>query len=359
MGVKILFLVPYPLKASPSQRFRFEQYFSILESKSYTYEVQSFLNSHNWQLFFKPGKAVLKAIALLNGFLKRCAMLFKAPAYDFIFIHREVTPIGPPVFEWLLIKILQKKIIYDFDDAIWLTDRAGESFFLKIGKWRSKVKSICRWSYKVSCGNDYLCQYALQFNRKVFNNPTTIDTVHLHNPAFYLREKRENKINIGWTGSHSTLKYLHEVEEILRKIISENNNINVVIIADKRPNISIPYEFIPWNADSEIKDLLTIDIGIMPLPDDEWAKGKCGFKALQYMALDIPAVVSPVGVNTLIIDHNRNGFLASTKEEWYNHLNQLIHKEELRKKIGASGRKKVEEYYSVNANSRLFLSLFE
>ena len=113
-----------------------------------------------------------------------------------IFIHREVAPVGPPVFEWIISKIFKKKIIYDFDDAIWLTDRKDESWILETLKWRSKIQSICRWSYKVSCGNEYLCDYARQFNERVFYNPTTIDTGNLHNPSLYKIDSKD-KIIIG------------------------------------------------------------------------------------------------------------------------------------------------------------------
>src|SRR3989337_2964037 len=207
MAKKILFLVPYPLHESPSQRFRFEQYFGLLQSHGYSYTVRSFLNSGNWKTLFKPGETLVKIGTLTSGFVKRIIVLFTSPMYDFVFIHREVSPLGPPIFEWILAKLLRKKLIYDFDDAIWLTDRENESFMLKVGKWRSKVSLICKWSYKVSCGNEYLCNYAAKFNKNVVYNPTTVDTENLHNPSLFKEIYSEQKrVRIGWTGSHSTLK---------------------------------------------------------------------------------------------------------------------------------------------------------
>lgn len=352
--------MPYPLKESPSQRFRFEQYFQILEKAGYRYSIQSFLDSHNWQLFFKPGRIISKAFVLLKGFARRLFVLVSSPSYDFVFIHREAAPVGPPVIEWLLAKILRRKIIYDFDDAIWLTDRKNESLLLKAAKWRSKVRNICQWSYKISCGNDYLCSFATQFNSRVIYNPTTIDTEHWHNPALYTVKKDTSILTIGWTGSHSTLKYLSDVEPVLKKLQHQYPNVQVIVIADRAPDLSIPLlKFIPWNAATEIEDLMNIDIGIMPLPDDEWAKGKCGFKALQYMALKVPAVISPVGVNTKIVDHGVNGFLANSPEEWYRYLEELINNEALRKKMGVLCRQKVIDHYSVTSNASSFVSLFE
>jgi glycosyltransferase involved in cell wall biosynthesis len=358
--MKILFLVPYPLHEAPSQRFRFEQYFKILAHNGYTIKTQSFLSTRHWQLFYQNGKSFLKAIILIRGFLKRIHALLIAPSFNFIFIHREATPIGPPIIEWVLAKVLQKKIIYDFDDAIWLTDRAEEPALLKFLKWRQKVGAICRWSYKVGCGNEYLRNYVLQFNPNAIYNPTTIDGERRHNPALYPKKKSNESIIIGWTGSHSTLKYLLVIEPVLQKLELQFPTLSFMIIADMPPPLQLQrLSFIPWNQKTEIEDLLKMDIGIMPLPDDEWAKGKCGFKALQYMALEIPAVVSSVGVNTSIIRDGVEGFLCRSNEEWSLALEKLINAQSLRMEMGKRGRKKVMEHYSVSSNASNFLSLFE
>lgn len=361
---KILFLVPYPVKESPSQRFRFEQYFHLLEQHGHQYIVQSFFNTHHWRTFYAPGKGLIKVSALLLGFIKRVHILLKVSDFDFVFIHREVTPLGPPFFEWCIAKVLRRKIIYDFDDAIWLTDRKHESWYLPILKWRSKVQTICSWAYKVSCGNLYLYAYAEQFNKTVVHNPTTIDTEHTHNPSLFTADtssqQKNNKIIIGWTGSHSTLKYLNDLEQILQRIERNYSQVEFLIIADRPPSLKLKsIQFKKWSLATEISDLSLLDIGIMPLPDDMWARGKCGFKALQYMAMEIPTIASAVGVNTSIINHGIDGFLAQTDEEWENTLTQLIEDKALRDTIGLNGRKKVCNAYSVSSNTSTFLSLFE
>jgi glycosyltransferase involved in cell wall biosynthesis len=357
---RILFIVPYPLGESPSQRFRFEQYFSALKEAGFDIDVQSFLNSQNWQVFFKPGNALLKTSALLHGFLRRFGSALKLRKYDFVFIHREATPVGPPVFEWFVSRVLRKKIIYDFDDAIWQTDRFDESALLGIVKWRSKVSLICRWSHKISCGNQYLQTFALQFNANAFVNPTTIDTDQTHNIELHNNSGLHKRgVTIGWTGSHSTLKYLKEIESTCIEIQKTYPQVNFTIIADKKPTLNFSFTFIPWNIATEISDLLTFDIGVMPLPDDEWSKGKCGFKILQYMALKIPAVASPVGVNTEIIQDEVSGFLCKETSEWVQKLSLLITDSDLRRKFGLTGYQKVINFYSVRANTRNFLKLFE
>ena len=361
MPKKILFLVPYPIGASPSQRFRFEHFFAQLHQGGFHVKIQSFLDSQNWQIFFKPGRPLSKLGALLLGFARRWVALAEAPFYDFIFIHREAAPIGPPVIEWLLAKVLRRKIIYDFDDAIWLTDRQSESALLRLLKWRSKVAAICRWSYKISCGNAYLRDFARQFNDRAYYIPTVVDTEAWHNPARHERPaKKAGEVVIGWTGTHSTLKYLADLVPVLQKIETHFPQVRVLVIADRRPAFDLrSLWFVPWSKATEVKDLMAMDIGIMPLPDDEWAKGKCGFKALQYMALGIPTVVSPVGVNTAIVDHGHDGFLADTPGAWYQVLADLITDTALRQHTGERSRAKIENRYSVKSSSASFLSLFE
>ena len=358
--MKILFLIPYPLQEAPSQRFRFEQYLPLLSNNSHSFEVQSFLTGENWKVFYSKGRALQKCLILLIGFLKRINTLFILRKFDLIFIHRETTPIGPPIFEWIIAKIFQKKIIYDFDDSIWLTDKTNESRLEKLLRWRNKVGSICKWSTKVSCGNSYLSEYARGFNKNVVLNPTTIDTEKLHDPEGTPVKRRDDNITIGWTGSHSTLKYLHLLEPVLLKLETTFAHVRFLVIADRNPELSLQrVDFLKWSRETEADDLRQMDIGVMPLPDDEWAKGKCGFKALQYMSMEIPCVVSSVGVNTTIVEHGVTGFLAKTEADWQDCITSLIENKLLRKQIGKAGRKKVIDHYSVLSNQRNFLSLFE
>ncbi len=358
MSVKILFLVPYPLNESPSQRFRFEQYLPLLKKENIEFKIQSFANVRNWKIFYTRGNILKKAAFIISGIAKRTAILLEVPAYDYVFIHREVTPIGPPLFEWIIGVFLKKKIIYDFDDAIWMTERPDESLIRQTIKWRIKVKSICRWSYKISCGNLYLCDYAYRYNHNIYLNPTTIDTDDLHNPSLH-PAKKSGRIVIGWTGSHSTLNYLLLVKGILKEIEDSYANVDMMVIADREPDLGLKRMiFRPWSRETEIADLSQMDIGIMPLTDDKWAQGKCGFKALQYMAMEIPVVASPVGVNTMIINHGFNGYLANNVEDWVNYLKLLIEDTSARKETGRLGREEVLRNYSVRSNASNFRSLF-
>jgi glycosyltransferase involved in cell wall biosynthesis len=366
--MKVLFLFPYPLGKSPSQRFRFEQYLENLNDAGIESDLAPFWSLNAWSDLYQPGRYLKKAFGLIRGIVGRFLVLFRLSRYHFVFIHREALPLGPAVFEWFVSRVFRKKIIYDFDDSIWLPNTSKENRMVASFKSHSKVKSICRWSYKVSCGNLYLATFAKQFNASVIINPSTIDTQNLHNPALYkvfpkesgaLRTQSGETITVGWTGTHSTLKYVDSLVPVLQRLESTYPHFRLVVIANKKPSLALQsLTFIPWSKDREMEDLLQLDIGIMPLSDDIWSRGKCGVKALQYMALGIPAVASPVGVNTEIIDHGVNGFLCTTEEEWLTCLKSLIDHPALRLQMGERGKKKVIDHYSVLSNTSTFLSLF-
>lgn len=352
---KVLFIMPYPLGISPGQRFRFEQYLHYMESNEIKVTLSPFFNTKS----LVSKNYLTLAGKILLGIINRIVSLINVPSSDFIFIFRESLPFGPPLYEYVLAYFFRKKIIYDFDDAIWLTDNLSESVLEKTVRWRSKVSTICKLSYKVSAGNEYLANYAKAFNKNVIINPTTIDAEHVHKASLKRISNESNRIVIGWTGSSSTLKYLHEIERVLQRLQLKFNTVDFCVIANRPPDLKLNrLLFKPWTLQSEISDLAQIDIGMMPLPNDEWTKGKCGFKALQYMAMEIPTIASAVGVNTKIINHGVNGFLVSSLDEWETLLTSLIESKALREKIGRAGRVTVERNYSVESNKNNFLSLF-
>jgi glycosyltransferase involved in cell wall biosynthesis len=354
--MRILFVVPYPPGKAPSQRFRFEQYLDFLPEAGHTYRLAPFLSNATWAILYKPGNTVAKALGIIGGFLRRAALLFTVLGYDYVFIHREASPIGPPAFEWLTAKVLRKKIIYDFDDAIWIPNTSEANRIVAGVKWHHKVDSICRWAYKISCGNVYLRDYARQFNPAAVVNPTTIDTVHLHNR---IRDQRApGPLVIGWTGTHSTLKYIEQIVPVLAEL-ETHYKFEFRVISNHPPTLplkSLRYQ--PWRKETEIEDLAGLHIGLMPLEDDPWAKGKCAFKALQYMALGIPALVSPVGMNTEVVQPGINGYVCGSLVEWREALEKLLLDPELRIRLGEAARSTVVERYSVAANRQNFLNLF-
>ncbi len=352
----VYFLFPYPLTHSPSQRFRFEQYLVLLKEHNISFKSQSFFDDSIWRILYTRGHLLKKVYGIGKCYFKQLSILINVINASHVFIHREITPLGPPLFEWIIAKVLRKKIIYDFDDAIWHTD-LDKSQRLKI--WLrnpSKTDKIIKWSWKASCGNEYLCNHARQFNKNVVLNPTTIDTENLHNKV---KNQNSKKIVIGWTGSHSTLKYLEPMVPIIEKLEQEFD-FEFLVICNRKPDWNLKsLRFLPWNKETEIEDLMEVNFGLMPLPDDEWAQGKCGFKALQYMALGMPALVSPVGVNLEIVSHGADGYICATNEDWEQYIKLLLSDEKLRTNMGLKARAKIIEKYSVLSNTENFLALFK
>ncbi len=352
---KIIFLLPYPLTKAPSQRFRVELYFSLLQKHNIHYEVQPFLDLKTWNIIYKKASLFQKIKGVTVGFLKRLKLcLWGLRGFDYVFIHREAAPVGPPVIEWVIAKLWRKKIIYDFDDAIWISDTRNNL----IGWMKAfyKIRYICNWSYKVSAGNQYLADYAGKNGGSVVLLPTCVDVENHHNR---LKVHKPGKVVIGWTGSHSTLKYLGALVPVLKKVVSEFDA-EFLVICNKPPEFTFDgLRFIYWKEESEIDDLLNMDIGIMPLIPDAWSEGKCGFKLIQYLALGIPSLASPVGVNATIIEEGVNGFLCESPTSWYSAMETLVRDHALRASMGENGREKITREFSIQTHSATFISLFD
>lgn len=354
----VAFLLPYPLHKAPSQRFRVEQFLPVLDKEQVPYRLFPFMSLHTWQVLYKGGSVPQKAIGIIKGYLKRWkTVLWDIRKFDVVFIHREAAPVGPPVFEWILTKCWRKKVIFDFDDAIWIPNTSAENKLAASVKAFWKVPKICSWASVVTGGNDYLCAFArAQATPSVIRIPTVVNTTTRYNRLH--DHTAGHKTVIGWTGSHSTLKYLDELMPVLQEM-QEQSDFTFLVIADKKPDLPLKdWQFLPWNENSEIEDLNKIDIGVMPLTADQWSEGKCGFKLIQYLALGVPAVASPVGVNTVIIEEGKNGFLSSTKEEWQASLTKLLADTALRTQMGMYGREKMIREYSIDSQTPAFLGLF-
>lgn len=354
---KISFLIPYPVGINPGQRFRVEQYLDLLHQEGYTFTLFPFLNSRSLERL-AVGRTILSVFRIaIGGFVRRLIQLPKIAQADFIFIYREATIGGPPLIEWILACVLKKRIIFDFDDAIWTTDDPDEPAWRRVLHFRSKVDRICRWSYKVSCGNDFLYNYARRYTSNAIVVPTSVDLLY-HKSG--VAETPSTGVTIGWTGSRTTLKYLKEIEEVLTEVENAWPQTNFLIIADQAPDVILKrMTFTKWSKANEIADLGKIDIGIMPLLNDEWCKGKCGFKAIQYMSMGIPAVVSNVGVNDQIVEDGLSGFVVNDHRDWLERLGLLIKDKALRIQMGLRARERIASNYSTEVTSRKFLSLFE
>jgi len=305
------------------------------------------------RVIYEPGHPLRKAAAVAAAFGRRMTHARKAPAFDVVYVFREAAVLGPAVFErW--IQRCGVPFVYDFDDAVFERYVSPSNGYLSLLKCPGKTAAICRLATHVIAGNRYLAEYARRHNEKVTIVPTTIDT-DVYQP---IRAARKHVPVIGWSGSHSTVQHLRSIDAALKRLATTHEFRLKVIGTKSYPLDGVVVDAQPWRRETETVDLSEIDIGVMPLPDDRWSRGKCGLKALQYMALGIPTVCSPVGVNSEIIRHDENGLLASTEAEWVTALKTLLENGERRERLGSAGRRTVETGYSSHAAIPLVVQLF-
>lgn len=354
--LNVLLLVPSPNNISANQRFRFEHYLPFRDEYHINFTESAFYSQKAWASLHLSGHLFQKLTGILGGFLRRFFVLFTLSKYRYVFIHRETTPVGPPVFEWLIAKVFRKRIIYDFDDAIWISIASVANPGVAWLKCTWKVANICRMSYTVTVGNDFLASYARQYCKDVRVIPTVVDTGTYHNKV---KDHSEMPLTIGWTGTYTNFYNLEKVAAVINDL-KKLYDVNFLIISNKDPQLKqVEYQYKKWNVQTEIQDLIEMHIGIMPLAHSTLELGKCAFKAIQYMSLGIPAVVSPVGANRVVVEDKVNGYWADTKEEWFAKLEALLIDKALRTAMGQRARQRIIDLYSVAATKEMFFNLFK
>jgi glycosyltransferase involved in cell wall biosynthesis len=353
--MRVLALMPALYDTSPGQRYRLEQWEPLLRERGVDITFASFEDEDLHALLYKRGMMGKKLRLVTRGLGRRLSLVRKAKQYDLVYILREAALLGPPVFERLIAQS-GVPVVFDFDDAIFVSYRSPSNGYLSYLKFASKTKTICRIASHVMVGNPYLAEYALQVNDRVTVIPTTIDTEKYRVPE---RREKTGPPVIGWTGSYSTVQHLDTMRGALKKLAEKEPFRLRVIGTPSYECAPVDVEAMPWRAETELEDLSEIDIGMMPLPDDRWSKGKCGLKALQFMALGIPTICSPVGVNTDIIQDDQNGFIAGTEDEWVEKLSRLLRSAELRRRLGDAGRATVEEQYSAITQTPRVYEIFK
>ncbi len=345
MTKRILFIASHRLDRAPGQRYRFEQYFSYLQKHGFECKLSHIISEKDDKTFYAKGNYISKLFIFLKSIIIRTKDVITAPRYDIIFIFREALMTKHTFFERKFAKS-GAKLVFDFDDAIWLPTVSSGNQRLSWLKNAGKTSDIISLCNMVFAGNRYLADYASQYCSNVKVIPTTIDT------DLYKRvdaAKDNDRICIGWSGSFTTIEHFEYGIPFLKAIKAKyGDRIYFKVVGDATyHNAELGTQGIAWDKEQEIAVISSFDIGIMPLPDDEWTKGKCGFKGLLYMTFEVPAVMSRVGANKEIIQDGENGFLADGVEEWVQKLSLLIESAELRKKLGQAGRVIVIEKYSV------------
>ncbi|HEX7955643.1 MAG TPA: glycosyltransferase, partial [Pyrinomonadaceae bacterium] len=322
--MRLLAIVPSVYDRNPSQRYRIEQWEPLLGERGVEITYRAFESAELNAVLYQPGRMATKMRHVASALARRARDVRDARDFDAVYVLREAALLGPPVFERMLARS-GVPFVFDFDDAVFERYVSPANGYLSYLKFPGKTRTVCRLAAHVTAGNEYLAAYARRVNPNVTVVPTTVDTAR-----YTVASRPPNEVPVvGWTGSYSTLQHLLTLAGALRRL-AERERFRLRVIG--APNAAagasalegLDVEWLPWRAETEVEDLRPLDVGVMPLPEDRWSKGKCGMKALQYMGLAIPAVCSPVGVNTDIISDGENGMIAASEGEWVEKLGLLL-----------------------------------
>lgn len=341
-------------REAASTRQRLLQYIPALKAAGIEVESEPLLGNDYVRSLADGG--TFSRLDVARSYLRRMRSLFSGPGADIIWVYAELFPYLPGWFETLAIS-RGRAIVYDLDDAFFHTYDASSNPLVR-GLLGRKFEALLRRAAACSCGNAYLQDYASRFCRKTVVIPTVVDT-DLYKPRAEQGDPHRPLV-IGWIGSPSTWGYLRPILPLLAEM-SRERGVKVRVVGagvqaekDRFPGL----ELIDWSEDREVADVQAMDIGIMPVPDEIWARGKSGYKLIQYMACGLPVVASPVGVNRDIVDHGISGFQATTLQEWRTFLGLLLDDTDLRLRMGAAGLSRAREEYSLAAQAPRLVDLF-
>lgn len=342
MRKRIMVMSRYPAEGA-SSRLRLLQYLPFITNSHDDFYVASFFNEK--YMLFLNGKTKLSYINITWCYIRRFFHCLLCVFFDTIWVEKEIFPYLPSWFERFFV-FIGKRVVVDYDDAVYLQYKNSKLKKFLLG---DKIEKVMKHASLVITGNRNLAEKAkLSGAEKVLIIPTVIDIRRYHQELNY--NYRAKVSFIGWIGSPSTEKYLIDMKDVLSSICEKFAVKLLVVGASDRILSNFKHnhiELVSWSADSEVELIKKMDIGIMPLIDSEWENGKCGYKIIQYMAVGIPVIASPIGVNVDIINESRSGLLASTPDEWISACSTLISSSALREQYGKNGRTAVENIYCV------------
>ncbi len=338
----ILLLSRYT-RLGASSRLRFFQYLPYLEKMGFSFTTRPFFGD-NYLADLYNGKAPL--FSVLKSYIARLGTVLSAPRFDAIWMEAELLRWLPACFEKALYPSAVPLAV-DYDDAIfdWYESQRFPGVSRLLGQ---KINRIMAMAELVVVGNDYLGKYAHSAGaRRIEKVPTVVD---VHRYSVPVRDV-DRSLKVGWIGTPATAKFLLGIAGVLKKVVSIYDVRIVAVGPNPQQFQGLPVEVSRWQENTEVAEIQDFDIGLMPLPDEPYERGKCGYKLIQYMACGKPVVASPVGVNAEIVRHGENGFLAKTTDEWIDALSRLIEDPQLRFRMGQEGRSMVESEYSLQTQA--------
>lgn len=347
--MNVLALASYPVEAAAT-RFRLQQFVGPLARRGIRLTIVPFLDSKGFKQLYDQQSVPKIVFGFVGSALRRLVDLLRARQADVVLIQREAMIVGPPLVEWIAKRVLKRPMVLDLDDATYVSytsptyGRLGKAF-----KWFGKTDELIRWADVVVCGNSAIADYAAGKGARTEIIPTIVDT-NVFKP---LPQKADHELVLGWIGTHSTFPYLQSIFPAL-VALSRKHEFRLKIVGAGKATIDLPgvkVESLPWRLEREVADFQSLDIGLYPIDEsiyEGWASGKSGFKAIQYMAVGVPYVATPVGGSGEIGEAGVTHFAATTHDEWYRALEDLITNPERRRAIGAAGRAHVTGNYALD-----------
>lgn len=335
-----------------STRFRVVEWKEHLARAGFDVKLESFYSGAASRVIYQRRRRFAKLFYLTTGLLRRVRVLLTlANTADVVFVHREAFPLGWPLLLGRL-RRFRGAIVYDYDDAMFLPQRRGRGIL----EWLERLdtpRRVIAMSHVVLAGNPFLAAYAQRYSKHVVLLPTCIDTDRFK-PA--IRERSGTRPIVGWVGSHSTSKYIETLMPVLERVAAAIPfDLYVVGCSSALKALGVSIIQKPWSLDREVEDFQRCDVGVYPLWDDDWSHGKSGFKAIQFMACGVAVLASGVGVTREIIQDGRNGFLATTEDEWVEKLILLLSDQARRNTVACEGRRTIEARYSVSGNAPVLI----
>lgn len=354
-GLKVLFLTRYPLEGA-SSRYRVHQYVPYLESLGVACDVQPFMDDAMYRLSFSPGQTARKAWHTAKAIWRRLAKLRHAGSYDILYLQRELLPFGPPVLERLL-KNRGSVLFFDYDDALFIKKPSRYNPLATALRSAEKTFAIFGLVDCVVAGNNWLRDRAREHGAYAVTLDVAEDTqrIGMHAP-----HSNERPVTIGWLGSKSTVKYLREIEPVLQEVARRYPQVRFEVVGGGEfAQAGVSWVATEWSMQNELDALARFDIGLMPLPNEDWAKGKSGGKARTYMTAGVVPICTAIGYNLELIRDGETGFLCTTHEQWLDRLVCAIEDAPLRQRIASQARQDVEQRFSLTGQAQKMRDLFD
>ena len=341
-------LCPYPPGVAAAQRLKFEQYYNDWRARGWEVVPAPFMDQGLWRIAYVHGHFAPKLLGIVKGYSRRLAMLIRIGRFDLVYCFMNVTPIGTSLFERAVRK-LSAKLVYDIEDNVLVGHRAPKDVdpnpLMRLLKGRGKAEFLIREADHVITSSPLLNDICLKINRagRCTYISSSVDADRFL-PAN--RYQGSDDVTIGWTGTHSSKPYLDLLRPVFQKLAARVRfKLRVIGNCDyELPGVDL--EVVRWSREKEVEDLQAIDIGVYPLPLDDWVIGKSGLKAIQYMAFGLPVVASDAGITSRVVRDGATGILVRTEDEWLDALERLVRDPDLRRRLGEAGRRDVLEKYS-------------